>query len=117
MNSFENHKNVINPEEIKRVDQLASKEEAITFSEKRELLKNSISELKLRQNQLLSELENIIEDLEDGLADDVRGQEYAREKNESLNQIDKYLKEEREKLIDMEEYSAKIKNSILSSKN
>ncbi|MDA3803057.1 MAG: hypothetical protein PF488_04185 [Patescibacteria group bacterium] len=117
MNNFENPKNMFNPEEIKGVDQLASKEEAITFSEKKEMLKNNIAELKYRHGVLLSELESIIEELDDGIINDVRGQEYAKEKNESLSQVSKYLEEEKKRLVKTEEFSSKIKNNLLSSEN
>lgn len=117
MNNFEKPKNLFNENVIKGVDQLTSKEEAITVSEKKELLRSNISELKYNYSLILSELEKIIDELEDGNVNDVIGQELAKEKNESLNQVANYLEIEKKKLSDMKDYSEKLKKSLLFSKN
>ncbi len=117
MNNFENPKNIYNSENLENIDQIAPEEEAITFSEKREILRNTIKDLENQYSTTLGELNNLINDLDEKSFNSTYHEELLKDTNESLKQIDKYVEDQKNNLKELEKYQKNLKEKLSSSKN
>ncbi len=117
MNNFENPKNIYNSENLENIDQIAPEEEAITFPEKREVLKNTIKDLENQYSTTLSELNNLINELDENSFNSTYQEELLKDVNESLKQINKYVEDQKNSLKELEKYQNDLKEKLLSSKN
>jgi len=117
MNNFENPKNIYNSENLENIDQIAPEEEAITFSEKREVLRNTIKDLESQYSTTLAELNNLINELDEKSFNSINQEELLKDTNESLKQIARYVEDQKNNLKELEKYQKDLKSKLLSSKN